>query len=338
MPKTKHAIVRMRLINECLRSKARKYWSKTELIDKISAAKDIRIGERTLDYDIYQMRYCSQLNYNAPIAYSKKENGYYYTDPEYTIENLPLNEVELHALATAAATLGQYRHMAVFSEFASTVDKVVNLVQQISSDQPGANSGFIDFEKAPYAKGNEYLDTIIGAIRNKHTLRLSYRKFEDAQPKNRTISPYLLKEYRNRWYLVGLQHETGSLRKFALDRIQSLESAPEAPYIEKADFKPELYFKNAIGISQEDGQVEEVVLSFSPYDGNYVKTQHLHSSQELLVDDDKEVRVKLKVVLNYELEATILSFGKEVRVIAPEALRQKIRQILDACRKQYQDC
>ncbi|MDO6390068.1 WYL domain-containing protein [Pontibacter sp. BT731] len=337
MPKSKHAIVRLRLINECLRSKGRKYWSKKELIDKISEAKDITISQRTLDGDIYLMRHCSQLNYNAPIAYSKKENGYYYTDPEYTIENLPLSEVELNALATAAATLGQYKHMALFSEFASTVNKVINLVQQVSSRQLGANSGFIDFEKAPYVKGNEYLDVLIEAIRNRYPIRLSYRKFEDVHPKNRTISPYLLKEYRNRWYLVGLQHETDSLRKFALDRIHNLESALKVPYMEKADFKPELYFKNAIGISQEEGQVEEVVLSFSPYDGNYVKTQYLHSSQELLIDDDKEVRIKLKVVLNYELEATILSFGKEVRVIAPETLKQKIRQTLDACKKQYQD-
>ncbi len=339
MPQSKHALVRMRLINECLRSKARKtrkYWSKTELIAKINEEKDIKVSERTLDYDIYLMRYCSQLNYKAPIAYNKKENGYYYTDPAYTIENLPLNEVELHALATAAATLSQYKHMAVFSEFASTVNKVINLVQQISSEPPGMNPKFIDFEKAPYAEGNEYLDALIEATRNKRPVRISYRKFEDAQPKDRTISPCLLKEYRNRWYLVGLQHETDNLRKFALDRICSLESVPETPFRETVNFKPELYFKNAIGISKEDGQVEEVILSFSPHDGNYVKTQYLHNSQELLVDDEIEVRVRLKVVINYELEATILGFGKEVKVIAPEILKQKILRTLDACRKQYQ--
>ncbi|MBB6609989.1 WYL domain-containing protein [Pontibacter sp. Tf4] len=336
MPQNKHALVRMRVIDECLRSKTKKYWSKAELIQRISETKDIDISERSLDYDLYQMRHCSQLNYNAPIAYSKKENGYYYTDPNYSIGNFPLNEVELQALAAAVDTLSQYKHIAVFNEFAATVDKVINLVQQISFERPAKGLKFIDFERAPYAKGKEFLDPLIAATRNKSPILLSYLKFDDTLPKERTVSPYLLKEYRNRWYLVGLQHETNNLRKFALDRIHSLRPAEGEVYIHSEGFEPELYFKNTIGISLEDGKVEQIVLSFTPHDGHYVKTQHLHQSQETLIDDDHELRIKLRVVINYELIATILSFGKNVKVLAPEALRQEMLNIFEECRGMYQ--
>lgn len=335
MPQSKNALVRMQVIDECLRSRTKKYWSKRELIERIGEAKDIRVSGRTLDYDIYQMRYCSQLNYNAPIEYLKKEDGYFYTDPNFSIEKLPLNEVEINALAMAAATLGQYKHVGVLSEFSSTIDKVITLVKNLKQEGTSDGFSFIDFEKAPYSKGNEHLDFLIDAIRNKKAVRLSYLKFDDSIPKPRTLSPYLLKEYRNRWYLLGLQHENGQLRKFGLDRICSLELSQNGNYQKATDLNPELYFKNAIGISFEGDKVEEVILSFLPHDGNYVKTQHLHSSQETLIDDENELMVKLSVVINYELISTILSFGKGVRVISPVLLRQQIANILTECCQFY---
>ncbi|GGG18861.1 MULTISPECIES: helix-turn-helix transcriptional regulator [Pontibacter] len=335
MPQNKQAYVRMRVIDDCLRSKIRKYWSKTDLIEKISNTKDIKISERTLDYDIYLMRNCSQLNYNAPIGYSKKENGYFYSDSNFSIANLPLNEIEFNALATAAATLNQFKHISVFREFASTVDKVINLVQHIEYQRSETGLKFMDFEEAPYSVGNEHLDILIDATRHKYPVRLIYKKFDAARPKPRTVSPYLLKEYRNRWYLVGLQHETGSLRKFALDRICSLEPTRDTVFMDNYGFNPQLHFKNAIGISLEEETVEDVTLSFTPHDGNYIKTQYLHSSQEILIDDKTELRVRLKVVINYELISTILSFGMAVKVIEPAVLKQKVIDNLKSCLQLY---
>ncbi|PVY40870.1 helix-turn-helix transcriptional regulator [Pontibacter virosus] len=335
MPQNKNALVRMQVIDACLRSRTKKYWSKRELIDRIGEAKDIRVSRRTLDHDIYQMRYCSQLNYNAPIEYLKKEDGYFYTDPNFSIEKLPLNEVEINALAMAAATLGQYKHVDVLSQFSSTIDKVITLVKNLKQEGTRDGFSFIDFEKAPYSKGNEHLDFLIEAIRNRKAVKLSYLKFDDSMPNSRTVSPYLLKEYRNRWYLLCVQHENGQLRKFGLDRIVSLEPAHNVSYENYTSLNPELYFRNVIGISFEGEKVEEVILSFSPHDGNYVKTQHLHNSQETLVDDNNELRIKLNVVINYELISTILSFGKGVRVISPVVLRQQIANILAECCQFY---
>lgn len=334
MPQNKHALVRMKVIDECLRSRSKKYWSKQKLIEQIQIRRDIKVSERTLDNDIYLMRYCTQLNYNAPLEYLKKEDGYYYTDPDYSIEKLPLNEVEINALAMAAATLGQYRHVAVLCEFASTVDKVITLVNNLKQSSFTNGFKFIDFEKAPYSKGNEHLDSLIESIRNKKAIKLSYLKFDDKISKPRTVSPYLLKEYRNRWYLLGLQHETNQLRKFALDRISHLDLVDDI-FINPNGFDPELYFKNTIGISYENEKVEEVILSFSPHDGKYVKTQHLHGSQETLVDNDQEFKVKLHVVINYELISTILSFRKGVRVISPIILKQQVANILWECYQYY---
>ncbi|MFA1771646.1 helix-turn-helix transcriptional regulator [Rufibacter glacialis] len=327
----------MRIIDECLRNKTGWYWSKEQLIARILEKSDIMVSERTLDNDIYLMRHCTQLNYKAPIKYLKKFDGYVYTEPDYSIEKLPLNEAEIAALAMAAATFSQYRHVRVLSGFASTVDKVITLVNQIRKEGAEEPFRFIDFEKAPYSVGNEHIDFIIESIRSRKPIALSHRSFDQPLPKDRTVSPYLLKEYRNRWYLLGFQHEDGKLRKFGLDRIVSIGFAEGTRYVEPKDFDPELYFRNTIGISLEDSEVTEVILSFSPHDGNYVKTQHLHSSQETLVDDGKEFRIRLRVVLNYELVSTILGFGKGVLVLSPERLKDQISDVLEDRIKHYRN-
>lgn len=332
MPANKDLLSRIRIIDACLRSRTNKYWSKEALIEKISEKGDIEIKERTLANDIYLMRNSEQLNYYAPIAYSKPNNGYYYTDPNYTLEKLPLNPEDLQALKLVATTLRQYNDIGLFKEFSANVEKVINLVEYVESNDFYA---FIDFEKAPYSKGGEYLTRISEAISTKTVLELSYQKFQDQQPNLRIISPYLLKEYRNRWYLVGLQHDKLKVKVFALDRITKLEVNQVIKYNAQADFDPVIYFKNTIGVTLKDCAVEEVILSFNPFAGNYVKTQHLHSTQEILADNEKEVRIKLKVVPNYELLATILSFGSQVKVISPESVRNQIVASLTANIKNY---
>ncbi|MBK0403070.1 WYL domain-containing protein [Adhaeribacter sp. BT258] len=336
MPVNKDLLSRIRIIDACLRNRSRIYWSKEALIQKILEKSDIKIKKRTIDNDIYLMRNSEQLNYNAPIAFSKLHGGYYYTDPDFTLEKLPLNSEDLNALKLVATTLRQYKEIAMFKEFSANVEKVINLVEFVPSLSSSDFNAFIDFEKAPFSKGGEYLNSISNAISSKTVLLVSYQKFQDQQSSLRTISPYLLKEYRNRWYLVGLQHDKAEVRTFALDRIISLVLKDNEKYNDQESIDSDTYFRNTIGISLTDGIVEEVILSFKPSSGYYIKTQYLHSTQEILVDNDRELRIKLNVVSNYELISTILSFGNKVKVICPKELQKEIANKLRQAQLQYE--
>lgn len=326
----------MKVIDACLRSKTKRYWSKQELMDAMLERKDIKVGSRSFENDLNLMRHCTQLAYHAPIAYDKKLNGYFYSDPDYSIDKLPLNASDIADLELAAATLRQYRDVKVLSRYAASVDKVINLVTNLKREEDRNSRKIIDFEKAPYVKGVEHLDALIEAIQSKAVLRLSYQKFVDSDPQSRIISPYLLKEYRNRWYLLAVQHNEEKLKIFGLDRVEAFECLESEEYQEPENFHAETYFENTIGISLHDNDKEEVVLSFSPHDGNYIRTQHLHSSQQVLKDDSNEFRIKLKVVVNYELISTILGYGKGVKVIEPEALRSQIVAVTQAVLADYE--
>jgi predicted DNA-binding transcriptional regulator YafY len=190
------------------------------------------------------------------------------------------------------------------------------------------------FEKVPYLRGYEYLDTILAAISDQRCLEISYQTFDHDEPYTITLHPYFVKEFHNRWYVVGLVDSKSELRTFALDRIQSI-SPCGTNYIQNIDTDPEDYFKDCIGINFMERDIETVRLSFTPYQGKYVKTQHLHRSQVITQDDSEGVVVELHIIINHELKMLILSFGDQVKVLGPVTLATDIAKISQRVAKSY---
>lgn len=331
MPFSKNQVIRYKIINGCLRNPVKKYWSKEELIEEFKKA-DIVVNDRTVIGDIYNMRYNDQLKYHAPIIYSKYNKGYYYSNPDYSIESLPLNETDIRSLEFAAAILNQYKNIEVFNAFAGTVTKVIDLVNHLKSNYPVQS--FIDFEKSSDSPGAQHLNFLINLIRENTVIELEYKRFDD-HPKKHELSPYLLKEYRNRWYLLGFHHDAEKIMIFGLDRILSINPLLDSAFRISPDFNPATYFQNTMGITYTDSPVEEIILLFDPYQGNYLRSQPLHPTQEILEDDEEEFRIKLHLVPNYEFYSTILSYGANVEVLSPPSIRENIIQMLQDSMQLY---
>lgn len=315
-------MTRIRVINDCLCHRTKKYWSKEALAEMILEDADIVISTSSIIGDINKMRNSRQLRYNAPIGYSKIHDGYYYTDLDYSIDNLPLNATDLKALKLAASTLNQYRNIPLLNAFTSTIDKVIKFSKR--SDQ-GAVLNFIDFERTPFATGMEYMDAIIEAIQDKKCIEISYRKFGAAESGVYDFHPYLLKEYRNRWYVIGLNENRGELRTYGLDRITALQPS-DCDY--KIDTQVDKnYLADCIGINIEKQKVETVKLKFIESEGHYLKTQKMHRSQVVVLDNSDGLVIELNVIINFELIGIILGYGALVTVLEPKALADKIVEI-----------
>jgi len=77
-----------------------------------------------------------------------------------------------------------------------------------------------------------------------------------------------------------------------------------------------------------DSELEEVVLHFNQLTGRYMENKSIHETQKHKWLDANTFEVKIKVILNYELERLILSYGESVRVVEPQILKEKIRERL----------
>jgi predicted DNA-binding transcriptional regulator YafY len=315
-------MARIRVINDCLCHRTKKYWSKEELAEMILEDADIEISTSSISGDIDKMRNSRQLRYFAPIKHSKLHDGYYYTDPNYSIDNLPLNATDLKALKLAASTLNQYKNIPLLNAFTNTIDKIIKFSKR--SDQ-GAVLNFIDFERTPFAAGTEYIDTIIEAIQERKCLKIIHQKFGSSTPDEYDLHPYLLKEYRNRWYVIGRNEQKTQLRTFGLDRIVSLGNS-DCPYLDDK-LVDKNYLADCIGINIEDQKVETVQLKFVESEGHYLKTQAMHRSQVILKDDADGLILELKVIINFELVGIILSYGALVTVLEPKSLADLISGI-----------
>ncbi len=335
MPKNKEALIRYRVINRCLIE--RTYVTKKELKEACERALDIYpIGERTIDGDIHAMRYDEHLGYHAPIRIDRVNKVYYYDDPNYSIDNIPLNEAELESIVFASKLLEQFKGIEIFSRFSGSVQKLVNAVNVYRHYDEDTYRNFIEFEKVDETKGTEYLEPIIGALKNKEVLKIEYRTFTAKKNTVHIVHPYLLKEYRNRWYLIGYNEKYSGIRTYGLDRFVNMEADNLSDFID-IGFDAKEYYKNVVGISVLNKEPVEIHIAFTKIQAQYVITQPFHASQELVSKSDKKYVFKYFLVPNFEFFAQVLGWGDEVEIVKPQKIRSAILALTEKVKRKYED-
>jgi predicted DNA-binding transcriptional regulator YafY len=337
MPVNKFALLRYRIIDKCIRNKFKPYPTKEELREKCEEAlygsTGNRISESTIDKDISAMRNDGELGFYAPIKFSKMHWGYFYEDENYSIENIPLGEDEIEAIKFAAQTLFQFKEIDLFKQYESTIEKIIDRLD-VNNSGKGSTEKIVQFETAPAYFGSEYLKEIISAIKTKKEIQFVYQRFDNDTEKEYLFHAYLLKEYRNRWYLIGKNKEKNNIVTFGLDRIKHL-SILKTGYAVDKDFNADNYFKYAIGITSNSDSPKNLILSFQPLAGKYVKTQPIHHTQKIILESDKELRISLQVLITSELIMQLLSYGADMKVIEPKELVSIIKQVLKKSIEQY---
>lgn len=337
MPATRNALLRYKTIDNCLRNRSRR-WTLEDLIDEVSDALyeyegiDKGISKRTVQMDIQFMR-SDKLGYNAPIVVVDRK-FYTYEDPDYSITNIPLSHQDLTQLNDAVELLKQFHGFTHFRELEGMVQKLEDHV----SSQKEMRPPIIHFDKNEHLKGLEFIDDIYKAILKKQVLEINYQSFKARQPARIVFHPYLLKEYNNRWFAIGISESSDQLMTLALDRMVSLKALLISKYKTNVSFHPDKYYQDVIGVTVNSGEdIETVDLFVKRSNAPYVITKPLHKSQEILSKSKDGIMIRIHVKLNYELEREILGFGESIIVHKPEKLRLRIIKRLTGAIRLYQE-
>jgi len=189
------------------------------------------------------------------------------------------------------------------------------------------NAPYIIFEKRK-PQGTEHFYGLLHAIKNCFHIKFTYKKFWDEESSERHVEPYALKESQHRWYLLAKDTKDNEIKTFGLDRIYTLEILRQK-FIYPLNYNPNEVFKFSFGILTNSGnEPKDVVLSFDPFQGKYIKSFPLHQTQEIIVDNEQELQVKLNIHITKDFVMEILSFGEEVKVLSPDSLKNQICKIL----------
>ena len=185
-------------------------------------------------------------------------------------------------------------------------------------------------ENAP--AGEQYLDTIIRAIKTNHRLLMGYKKFE-AEGYEKVVCPYALKLFRQRWYLLALNDE-GQMRIYALDRITMVELRDDG-FEMPADFSAQTYFSEYFGVLTTDIPMAHVILRAHKWMPNYLRTLPLHHSQRELSSTADYTDFSYDIRPTSDFLGELLRHSNGIEVLQPQELREEMRQMIAETLKRY---
>ena len=337
MPVNRNALIRYRTIDQCLQNRFKK-WTLDDLIDACGDAIyeyqgiDTGVSRRTIQADIEMMR-SNKLGYEAPIVVVDKKY-YTYSDKDYSITNSPLNQQDMQVLTEVSDLLKQFKGFNHFTDLNEMVSKLEDKIYSQKTHSPPV----IDFEKNENLKGLEWIEVIRKAIVAKRAICITYQSFKAREASTFCFSGYLLKEYRNRWFVLGQSHQKhAALLTLALDRFHALEEDKEEFYRENNKIDLSTYYSDVIGVTKSPGQRDcEVVFWMDHDSAPYVITKPLHATQKLLSEDAGGKIFSIRVILNFELERELLGFGSRIKIFGPRNLRKRIVEQLNLSLKHYE--
>lgn len=195
-------------------------------------------------------------------------------------------------------------------------------------------SDHIHFEKRR-PKGTEHLYGLLQSIKKRVIIEFTYQNFWEEQCSQRSAEPYALKEFKNRWYVIAKDQKDQQVKSFALDRLDTLVITRKH-FQFPADFDVSDHFRYSFGIISPGGEEpQDIILSFDPHQGKYIKTLPLHDTQQILLDNGEELQISLKLCITYDFIMELLSFGDSMKVIQPFALVEQIKAAHGDALKQY---
>jgi predicted DNA-binding transcriptional regulator YafY len=306
------------------------------MIDECSDVLGQPVSERQIREDLMNMKKAFPEGYGADIR-NRRPRDYYYFDRNFSIDNLTLTADEVDALEFAGKLLEQFRGMEPFDQIPGAMQKIFNHVRIRREMDEHQHGEYIIFEKVSAIKGLEFIEPLARAIRTKVVVTLIYRAYNRPRAYPQTIHPYLLKEYRNRWYIFGYNDYHEDLSLYSLDRVEKLEYDYAKDY-KPCERPPKEYFENVIGVTRFAGtEPLQIRLKFTAHQAPYVLGQPLHASQQVVEQNDEYTIITLNVHESPELDIILLGWNKEVEVLEPEGYREKIRGLVEGAARNYQD-
>ena len=334
MPKNKSAVIRYRVIDQMLNDKRKPYPNLEQLAVKCSAILGSDVSTSTIEKDIRAMREQAPKGYSAPIVYSKIEGGYVYGEVGFSIAELNLNEEEWSALQFASQLLYQYKEVPVFINFKNAIERINTRFALDINGNDKVVEDFVQFEKSIHNNGMDLIELIYNAIKNKQAIQLQYRNIYKKTTSASNLIPYLIKENRNRWYVIGWSEEKVKYITYALDRIDKLELIHNI-YKRRSDFNATTFFQHSTGIMESNTKPEEVLLTILKPISDLALLEPLHATQKLIIVKTDRVQISLKVLVNEEFMFKILGMGSYCIVDKPANLRKSIKEAIHRMSSNY---
>ena len=174
--------------------------------------------------------------------------------------------------------------------------------------------------------GQAFLETALKAMKQSKVLEITYKSYWKEHKATFKVSPYCVKLFRQRWYMVGNSIYDSSIRIYALDRVLEMNVTNDT-FKYPDDFSPEVYFESCFGIIHDEScSVETVKLKANPNQANYLRSLPLHHTQKELVRTADYSIFSVEVRPTFDFQQELLWNGDALEVLEPLWLREKMAE------------
>jgi len=335
MATNKNALIRYKVLDKCFRNPGKKYFIDDLIEECEKVLMDIDpdsngISRRQIFDDISFMESKEGWSIELKKLRDGKKVYYRYEDMSFSINNMPLNEVEINQLKASINILSHFKGMPQFEwmeEMQIRLESIFNF-----ENKPNA---IVGFEQNQYLKGIDHFTELFQAIQYKKVLSIQYKSYKQTNSFLFNVHPYYLKQYNSRWFLFGYNEEYNNISNLALDRIISIKTI-EKKYQENTTINFETYFDDVIGVTVSNhATVNKIQLEISHSLWPYIESKPIHGSQKIISKNSDNVIIELLLQINYELVSTIFAYGEGIKVLQPESLKKEIIAKAEALIKNY---
>ncbi len=323
---------------------SRKGYTKKQLLkllaDDLADVRDAaEISLRTLNYDLkYLEKLGAEITKDPRKAKNKAgrtitEYYYSYTNPKWSYKKHQIDPDSLASVKVAVAILKQIPGIQLHEDLKEIYESLVHHADTIADERP-----YILFDQRQGISGLQHIPKLLQAVIDRGVVVFDYRSFTSEQAVTETVSPYLLKEYKSRWYLIGHSDAKNELQHYGLDRIVSRKVTVDntRQFVPAPDFNPVEYFKHVIGVSVIKGaQPQKVAIKVNKPRAYHLDNAPLHHSQTLVNENETSKTYQLHLVPNFELETIFLSYGADLEVLEPIDLKNKVASLIKDAGKKY---
>jgi predicted DNA-binding transcriptional regulator YafY len=328
MPIDKNKLHRYRILNELLSDRSRYYTIKD--LEKLCSQRLVEDGfdgvsVRTIRYDLHDI----ETEYGIDISHIKI-NGktcFRYSDEGFSIPGFEKEKKDVVDLRRKLAKLEDLVRGLDGFEGIPMFDWVYEMQLRIKEAiGSGDKSTIVSFETGNIDVSKlKFLNIIYNAIIEYKVLEVRGYSFRLNEDYRKIVSPYLLKQYNCRWYLIGKVHGSDvELECLPLDRITHVSEINKR-YISYENGNVNDYYDDVIGVTVfADAEVETIKLRVDNKTLPYILSRPLHGSQ--YQDKNNPNIIVLDLIVNYELKSKLRSYGAAIEVIEPQSLRDEMKK------------
>lgn len=326
MPINRNAYMRYKAIDLRLRNRFRPLPDMEDLIDACAKAIDYRPSIETIQKDIKAMRQDPPKGFAAPIKFCRRKLVYEYTDPDYSIDNVGLNDSDIDGIKKALEVINSIGTSRVSQQFAHSMGKVLSAYNEEFTN-PEKNRRIIQTDQIPLYRGMEHFDVLFKACSEEIPVSVIHYSYDKMSFNSTVIHPRILKEFENRWYVVGFSEDHDCIRTFGLDRLYDPVLLKQK-FIKINQEEEELYLKDVYGVYPfSDEKKQTILIRASSLVINYFMAYPIHSSQKVKNRGQYgHGEITFDLIPSHELIRLFRSYGNEIEVIQPEWINTEIFQ------------